>query len=127
MSKPELVDFSRGLRWECQWQAVLMPKHFRWIDFDFVKLFIEYEKALATIHVEVALLGFKLKILLPGPKGAEYRELMARKKAVESGDVELVEVAEGVMMPKEMLEMMIQGRQMAIEHHKSGHKNQEEK
>lgn len=122
MSKPEFVEFSKRIEFECQWPALLMPRRYNWIDFDIVKLFAEYEKPTAMITIEIALLGFKMKLLLPGPSTAKSRELMARKAAVMAGELEMVEVAEGIMMPKEVLEAMAEARQMGLE--KRGNKTE---
>lgn len=52
---------------DCQWLSVFLPAHYNWINFTFVELGIEYDKAGPQWDLEASLLGFTMRLSLGMP------------------------------------------------------------
>lgn len=117
--KPQLIKLSDRFYFECQWFAVLcLGRGHNWVDFDFVKFYMEWDKVTASFEIEVAFLGFKARVKLPSPETEEHKVMVERHRDIVSGKAELVEVAPGLKMPMELLEAMNMARTMTMEREK---------
>lgn len=86
-----------SVHFDCQWPALLrFGRGFNWVDFEVIRLGVEYDKAGPQLEINVALLGFALYFACALPWSTEQsrhlRGLLADYEvARDSGDLHIVE------------------------------------
>lgn len=67
-----------SVRFYCDWPAVFNPKRYNWVDFHFIQLRCEYEKAGPCFEMDMALLGFGVWFAFSLPWKTEQSERLTR-------------------------------------------------
>ncbi len=86
-----------SVHFDCQWPALLrLGRGFNWVDFEVIRLGVEYDKAGPQIEINVALLGFALYFACTLPWSTEQsqhlRDILGDYEAArDSGDLHIVE------------------------------------
>lgn len=76
--KPLLIEFSSD------WINPFKWKIYNWVDFRFVKVYVEWEKMLGAVEAEVCLLGLGLRVRYTYDDDTEvWREIKEAKKKFE--------------------------------------------
>lgn len=94
MSKPEIRSLSNYCSFSCQWPELFRPAQYNWINFDLIKCCFEYEKNIGCFEIDLALLGFCVRINIPIVRTAMMDDVSRMARLMEHGMLEVEDVGE---------------------------------